>query len=155
MHILYAIQGTGNGHLSRARDLVPRLQAYGKVDLLVSGTQSDIELDYPIRYRYRGLSFVYDRRGGISYLKSGWHTVSTHLIQEVRSLPVKQYDLVLNDFEPVSAWAAKFSGVPCISIGHQASFRSARSPRPNGKALLGEAVARCYAPARKPGGFNF
>lgn len=155
MHILYAIQGTGNGHLSRARDLVPRLQAYGKVDLLVSGTQSDIELDYPIRYRYRGLSFVYDRRGGISYLKSGWHTVSTHLIQEVRSLPVKQYDLVLNDFEPVSAWAAKFSGVPCISIGHQASFRSARSPRPNRKDLFGEAVLRYYAPARKAVGFHF
>ena len=39
MKILYAIQGTGNGHLSRARDIIPILQKKGDVDILVSGTQ--------------------------------------------------------------------------------------------------------------------
>ncbi|MEM6298665.1 MAG: glycosyl transferase, partial [Bacteroidota bacterium] len=35
MNILFAIKGTGNGHLSRARAVIPHLKKYGKVDLLV------------------------------------------------------------------------------------------------------------------------
>ena len=46
MKILYAIQGTGNGHVSRAYEVVPELQKYGKVDLLLSGNQCDIELPW-------------------------------------------------------------------------------------------------------------
>ncbi len=44
MRILYAIQGTGNGHISRARDIIPYLQEKGAVDLLISGIQSDVDL---------------------------------------------------------------------------------------------------------------
>ena len=33
MKILFAIQGTGNGHLSRARDVYPELLKYGQVDV--------------------------------------------------------------------------------------------------------------------------
>ena len=44
MKILFAIQGTGNGHLSRAKEIIPYLIKYADVDLLVSGTQSQIEL---------------------------------------------------------------------------------------------------------------
>jgi predicted glycosyltransferase len=40
MKVLYAIQGTGNGHLSRAEDIVPQLRKRCQVDILVSGTQS-------------------------------------------------------------------------------------------------------------------
>ena len=46
--ILYAFQGTGNGHVARARDLVPRLSNYAEVDVLVAGTQSDLNLDFPL-----------------------------------------------------------------------------------------------------------
>ena len=42
MRILYAIQGTGNGHISRATALVPRLKERADVDVLISGVQSDI-----------------------------------------------------------------------------------------------------------------
>ena len=41
MKILYAIQGTGNGHLSRSMDIVPLLKKMGEVDVLVSGTQGE------------------------------------------------------------------------------------------------------------------
>ncbi|NDB36263.1 MAG: glycosyl transferase, partial [Flavobacteriia bacterium] len=40
MKILYAIQGTGNGHISRAIALVPEFQKLVEVDVLISGTQS-------------------------------------------------------------------------------------------------------------------
>ena len=65
--ILYAFQGTGNGHVARARDLVPRLSKYAEVDVLVAGTQSDLKLDFPIKYRRYGLTMVYDSKGAVSY----------------------------------------------------------------------------------------
>jgi len=155
MKILYAIQGTGNGHLSRARDIVPALRRHAQVDLLVSGTESDVRLPYPVRYSYKGFSFIYNRRGGIHYGKSGWKNFSLRLMREILQLPVQQYDLVINDFEPVSAWACRLRGVPCVAMGHQASFLSAAAPRPAKRDMLGEAVLRHYAPAQSALGFHF
>ena len=40
MKILYGIQGTGNGHLSRAEEIVPILKKMAHVDVLISGNQS-------------------------------------------------------------------------------------------------------------------
>jgi UDP:flavonoid glycosyltransferase YjiC (YdhE family) len=34
MKILYAVQGTGNGHVSRACDVIPELKKYAQVDIL-------------------------------------------------------------------------------------------------------------------------
>ena len=65
MKILYAIQGTGNGHLSRAMDVVPCLKAHGNVDILVSGIQSDLILPFPVKYEMRGLSFIFGKSGGV------------------------------------------------------------------------------------------
>ena len=44
MKILYAIQGTGNGHVTRAEDVIPILREYGELDLFVSGSQADVKL---------------------------------------------------------------------------------------------------------------
>ena len=60
MKILYAIQGTGNGHISRARDIIPLLQKKGDLDILISGTEADVELGYPVKYTLKGLSFVFN-----------------------------------------------------------------------------------------------
>ena len=59
MKILYAIQGTGNGHISRAREIVPILMKYADVDVLLSGTQADVKLQFPIKYKKHGLSFIF------------------------------------------------------------------------------------------------
>jgi uncharacterized protein (TIGR00661 family) len=155
MKILYAIQGTGNGHLSRARDIIPALRRHAQLDLLVSGTESDVKLPYPVRFVYKGFSFIYNRRGGIHYGKSGWKNFSPRLLREILQVPVKEYDLVINDFEPVSAWACRLRGIPCVAMGHQASFLSEAAPRPEQRDLLGEAVLRYYAPAQDAIGFHF
>ena len=42
MKILYAIQGTGNGHLTRAKEIIPILKEKGDVDILISGSECDI-----------------------------------------------------------------------------------------------------------------
>ncbi|MEM6764463.1 MAG: glycosyltransferase family protein [Bacteroidota bacterium] len=156
MKVLYAIQGTGNGHLSRARDLIPILQKHCELDLLVSGTQSQVKLPYPIKYQYRGLSFLHNNRGGIAYGKTAWEGfIRSRIFKQISSFPVKQYDLVINDFEPVSAWSAKMKGVRCVAIGHQASFLSEKTPRPGKRDFLGELILNRYAPSSDAIGFHF
>jgi uncharacterized protein (TIGR00661 family) len=155
MKVLYGIQGTGNGHISRARDVIPALRKHCDLDVLISGTQSDVDLGVPITYRCRGASFYYNKKGGLDYGKTAWQNFSPSLIREVASLPVRKYDLIINDFEPVSAWAARLRGVPCIAMGHQAAFWSPQTPRPAQRDLLGEAILRHYAPADFPVGFHF
>ena len=63
MKVLFAIQATGNGHLARARELIPELKKQVDLDLLVSGNQGEIELDYPIKYPLS--------RFGL-YFREGW-----------------------------------------------------------------------------------
>ena len=48
MKILYAIQGTGNGHISRANEIIPVLERRVTVDILMSGNESSLKLNYPI-----------------------------------------------------------------------------------------------------------
>lgn len=155
MKVLYAIQGTGNGHLSRARHVIPILEKYCDLDIIVSGTQSEVKLPYPIKYKYRGLSFILNEKGGVDPFKTFKEAIAGKLLKQILDFPVKQYDLVINDFEPVSAWAAKFRGVPCVAMSHQAAFLSSKTPRPRRKEWLGEAILRFYAPANAAVGFHF
>src|SRR4051812_40616034 len=121
MKILYAIQGTGNGHIARAREIIPILQKEHDVDILISGTQSDIDLPFTVAYRFNGLSFVFGKKGGIDIFKTYKKTNLRKLFKEIDSLSVLKYDIVLNDFEPVSAWACRLQQKPCISLSHQSA----------------------------------
>src|ERR1044071_6619985 len=109
MNILFGIQGTGNGHLSRARDIYPELAKYGNVDVLISGIQADVDLPYPVKYRYYGMSFIFGKSGGVDIWATAGKLRLRRLMRDVKELPVEKYDLVINDFEPVSAWACKLN----------------------------------------------
>ncbi|HET7001934.1 MAG TPA: glycosyl transferase, partial [Puia sp.] len=100
MKILYAIQGTGNGHLSRAREIIPILQRKGEVDLLISGTQADVDLPYQVKYRFKWLCFIFGKKGGVDVMATYRKSNLKRLYREIKSLPIENYDLVLNDFEP-------------------------------------------------------
>lgn len=155
MKILYAIQRTGNGHLSRARDIIPILQTKGDVDILVSGIQADVDLPYPVTYTFKGLSFVFGKRGGVSIFETYKKSNISRLLKEINSLPVEKYDVVLNDFEPVSAWACYMKGKECISLSHQAAVLNKKAPRPKHYDVLGRAILKNYAPATSQYGFHF
>ena len=156
MRILYAIQGTGNGHLSRARAIVPELLRQGvSLDLLVSGTQADIPLPYPVRFRFGGLSFIFGKQGGVDLWKTYLRANSMRLQREIRRVPVRNYDLVLNDFEPVSAWACKLRGVPCWGVSHQAAVLSPSAPQPEKPDPIGRLILSRYAPVTRQFGFHF
>lgn len=155
MKILYAIQGTGNGHLSRARDIIPILQQKGELDILVSGIQADVELPYPVKYKFKGLSFIFGKNGGIDLLATYRKSNLKQLYKEIKSLPIEDYDLVLNDFEPVSAWACKMKHRPCIGLSHQAAVINNKSPKPKKKDMVGKVVLNNYAPVTEAYGFHF
>ncbi len=155
MKILYAIQGTGNGHLSRARDIIPILQQKGELDILVSGIQADVELPYPVKYKFKGLSFIFGKNGGIDLLATYRKSNLKQLYKEIKALPIDDYDLVLNDFEPVSAWACKMKHKPCIGLSHQAAVINKKSPKPKKKDIVGKVVLNNYAPVTESYGFHF
>jgi uncharacterized protein (TIGR00661 family) len=155
MKILYAIQGTGNGHLTRAVDVIPELRKYGELDLFVSGAQAEVVLPYPVKYKSKGLSFYFGKKGGIDFYQTFQKNSSREVVREVKAFPVEKYDLVINDFEPISAWAAKRKDIPCIGLGHQAALLSKKSPRPKIIDPFGEWIIRKYAPVRKFVGFHF
>ncbi|WP_461450764.1 glycosyltransferase family protein [Mucilaginibacter sp.] len=154
MKILYAIQGTGNGHISRAREIVPLLQQYGELDLLVSGTQAEVTLAQPLKYKFHGFSFVFGTKGGVD----NWATFKImnlpQLWRDMHSLPLKDYDLIINDFEPVSAWACKLQKIPSVSLSHQCSFISPNTPRPQ-KWNYAEWLFKYYSPTTYHVGFHF
>lgn len=155
MRILYAIQGTGNGHLSRARDIIPVLQQKGEVDIVVSGIQADVTLPYDIKYKLRGFSFIFGKKGGVDVWQTYLKSKSKKLYKDIRQIPVEDYDLILNDFEPVSAWAAYLKKIPCVGLSHQAAVVNKNSPKPKKKDLLGQIILKKYAPVSVQYGFHF
>jgi uncharacterized protein (TIGR00661 family) len=155
MKILFAIQGTGNGHLSRARDVYPELVKYGDVDVLISGTQADVDVPFQVKYRRYGLSFIVGESGGIDFVNTAKKLKLGRLINDIRNFPIKQYDIIINDFEPVSAWACKLNKMPCISLSHQCAVLHLNAPRPGNKDRIGEWVLRNYAPVTNCYGFHF
>ena len=155
MKVLYAIQGTGNGHLSRARDVIPALQKRCDLDVLISGIQADVDIPYPVKYRYKGLSFIFGKRGGVDIWKTYLKSNLSRLRREIRSLPVGNYDLVINDFEPVSAWACYFKKQPCVSLSHQSAVLHPAAPKPVNTDYMGKIILQKYAPVRNRMGFHF
>jgi uncharacterized protein (TIGR00661 family) len=156
MRLLYGIQGTGNGHLSRAREIIRHLVRFVDVEVLISGTRHEVDLGLDVRTRYaHGLGFAFGTGGGIEYWNTLTHLRLLRLIQDIRHLPLQQYDAVISDFEPISAWAAYLRKKPCIALSHQAAFASPRVPRPRQRSPLAEWIIRWYAPASQAIGFHY
>ena len=155
MKIFYAVQATGNGHISRAMELLPHLQSYGTVDIFLSGANSSLVLDAPIKYRSNGLSLFYNCTGGLDYWKMMKGYQPFKLKKEIQELPVEKYDLVINDFEYITAAACIKKKIPSVQFGHQGSFQSNKTPRPENKSTVGEWVLKNYAKATHHIGLHF
>lgn len=156
MKILYAIQGTGNGHLMRAAELIPAFRAAGiSVDVLVSGTQHELHLPFEAKYKVGGLSFVFGKTGGIDYISTLRMLNLPHYLRDVKRLPVTQYDLVVSDFEPVSARAARWRRVPCVALSNQAAVLHPQSPKPAWPDPGSRLLIKYYAPCHEALGFHY
>ncbi len=155
MKIFYAIQATGNGHISRAIQLYPYLQKYGTVDFFLSGNNASLNTGLPIKFKSKGCSLHYSKCGGLDYWDIAKNIKPIQLYKEAKALPLKNYDVVINDFESITSLACKLQNVPSIQFGHQASFISDATPRPEKKSIMGELILKHYAPSPKNIGLHF
>ncbi|MBN1118219.1 MAG: hypothetical protein JXA77_13505 [Bacteroidales bacterium] len=155
MKVLYAIQGKGIGHISRAAEIIPELQKYCETDILISGNQNEIRLPFKVKYRCRGLSFVFGKEGSVESWNTYVDTSTKNFWKEISSVPVEDYDFVLNDFEPVSAWACYNRKIPCMALSHQSAIIHSNSPKPKKNDFLGNLILKNFAPSNLQFGLHF
>jgi uncharacterized protein (TIGR00661 family) len=92
----------------------------------------------------RGLTFI-TRKGRLEYLKTAAQLNFARFLRDIRSYDASGLDLVITDFEPISARIAKRHGIPSIGIGHQYAFMY-DIPMAKGNPL-GLFILRNFAPA--------
>ena len=148
MKILYGVQGTGNGHITRARHMAESLanDESISVDYLFSGRQYNGYFDMQVFNNYttkRGFTFITER-GQVKHAKTILNNNPLEFLKDVTNCDVSKYDLVINDFEPVSAWAARKKGVPSLSISHQAAFLHQVPKKDQG--LIDKIITKYFAP---------
>ena len=155
MKIFYAIQATGNGHISRATQLHPYLKKFGDVDFFLSGNNASLDINLPIKFRSAGCSLHYSKCGGLDYWDIAKNIQPIQMYKDAKSLPLKDYDVVINDFDSITSLACKMQKVHSVQLGHQASFVSENTPRPEKRSVMGEMILKHYAPSPKHIGLHF
>ena len=110
MKILYGVQATGNGHITRAHAMNKALKQKGiDVDYLFSGREKLLLFDMEEFGNFRccqGLTFA-TQAGSVQIFETIKKNNLIQLYRDIQSLDLDTYDLILTDFEPISAWAAK------------------------------------------------
>lgn len=136
-------------------EIIPHFQRRAEVDVLLSGTQCELELPFPVRFRYHGLSFVFGKKGGIDLYATYASNRLRRFMREVNSLPVHDYDLIISDFEPISTWACFIHGKPCIGLSNQAALFTPGVPLADVIDPVGRFILNHYAPVSRSYGFHF
>lgn len=135
MKILFGIQATGNGHLSRAKELYYLLKEnpnVEQIDVLVSGNNSAIDVPFDIKYCFKGISFSYGKSGKVNILKSFLKANILSVIKGVLAVPFRNYDIIISDYEPISVWGAKLRGIHTVGLGNIFSSTSKQFPKMKG-----------------------
>jgi uncharacterized protein (TIGR00661 family) len=155
MKILYAIQANSNGRICRANEILTYLERMAKVDVLVSGAGAQLPLLHPVKYNCRGMTIDLEKSSGWQFLKSIKQRQTKKILAEINNIPVEQYDLVLNDFEPLTAWACKNKNIPCIGLSHEYAVLGRSSPKPLQHNPFSWLLMHHFAPCTMGIGFHF
>ena len=125
MNILYGVQATGNGHISRSREIIRCLKQKGhNVFVIFSGRDpaSLWDVDDFLPYKiFKGLSFS-TYRGRIKYFKTAFGLNLKTFYSDINSFDASGFDIAISDFEPVTSRIASKHSLPSIGIGHQYAF---------------------------------
>ncbi len=156
MRILYGVQGTGQGHISRARSVARALTNFDiDVTWLFSGRDQNklfgTEPFNKLQHR-TGLTFV-TNGGQLNFWKTAMGLAPLRLAKDVANLDLDPYDLIVCDYEPITAWACKAKSRNCIGIGHQYAF-AATTPKTKG-SFLQKTIMNQFAPVDKPVGLHW
>ena len=123
--ILFGVQATGNGHISRSKLLVTELESQGaQVDVLLSGRGKFFGGVIPEfgRYDYREGLTLHSESGKVKFAKSVYKNNFHRYRRDIKNFDTSGYDLILTDFEPISAHAGMRNKKPVISISNQNSL---------------------------------
>jgi uncharacterized protein (TIGR00661 family) len=101
---------------------------------------------------YKGLTFITEK-GKIDYAKTALQLNLPQFFYDIHAYKTNQLDLVITDFEPISARIAKKHKLPSIGIGHQYAFWH-EIPVANGN-FLARYIIKNYAPAKIPIGLHW
>jgi len=113
-----------------------------------------VKLSQEIKFQLHGFSFIFGKKGGVNHYET-WKSMNLpRFFSDMRKLPLKDYNLILNDFEPVTAWACKLRGIESVGLSHQASFLSVKVPKPQ-SINWAQLVMKYYAPSTHHVGFHF
>jgi uncharacterized protein (TIGR00661 family) len=150
------VQATGNGHISRSREVIRELKELGhNVRVILSGRDSSLLWEMEVFRPYetfRGLTFSY-HRGKLQYIQTVLQLNFVQFYRDIHSFDAAGYDLVVTDFEPLSARIARQNKLPLIGIGHQYAFTH-DIPVVGGNPLA-RFVLNNFAPADFPVGLHW
>ncbi len=127
LNVLYAIQCTGNGHLTRSKQVIQSLltnhsDEIDNLDVCLSGEFSQVSIqDLNVRYKFKGLGLD-TSDGSLSLWKTFKNTNFREFFRSIRDLELSQYDIIVSDFEPVSCWASIFRGRKVLGVGNHYKF---------------------------------
>ena len=94
----------------------------------------------------KGISLFYSKKGGLNYKKIIKKNSFVQFLRSVQNVPIQQYDLIINDFEPVTAYAAKYRNKKIIGLSHQAAVLHDKAPKPQKDFHLSKLILKKYAP---------
>lgn len=155
MKVLYALQKTGNGHIARAESIIPILKKYVDCDVLISGSNSQLKLKETPEYDLSGISLIYSKKGGVSYFETVKKNNYLKALKDFLFLDFSSYDLIINDFEPITAWNAERNQLPIVALSHQAALLFDETPKPDNYQFFEEKVLKYYAYTENKFGFHF
>ena len=121
----------------------------------MSGSNASLAIDLPVKFKSSGCSLFYSKCGGLDYWNIAKNINPIQMYKDAKSLPLKDYDVVINDFDSITSLACKLQKVHSVQLGHQASFVSKQTPRPEKKSVMGEMILKHYASAPKNIGLHF
>jgi len=156
MRIIYGVQATGNGHITRSREVIKALKKRGHdVHVIFSGRDPrdlwDIDVFKPYT-AFKGFTFV-TRRGKLRYFPTLAQLSPIRFFRDIKAFDASSFDLAIIDFEPVSARIAKRYGIPSIGLGHQYAFHH-RIPVAKWDPLA-RMVLKYFAPVSYPIGLHW
>jgi len=125
------------------------------VTWLLSGRPKDQLFDMGIfgDYQHRqGLTFVTEA-GRLRYRKTAMGNNVLQFMGDVAALDLSPFDLIVTDYEPVTAWAGRRQRREVIGIGHQYAF-GANTPKA-GNSLIQQGIMQRFAPVSRPVGLHW
>ncbi len=155
MKILYGVQGTGNGHISRACAMAEAFKKYPDLEItwLLSGREQQKGCGDIKDFLWReGITFIV-KAGKINIVETLGNFNFKQFRQDVNELDLKAYDLIISDFEPVICHAAKKQNIETIGIGHQYAF-DYKIPM-KGANIISKSIMNKFAPVTRGVGLHW